>query len=600
MKIRFLSTNDIKLIKRALTYIKPYRLRITAAFLCILSVIGFSLLQPLIWGRLIEYLFQKNLKKALIDIACLLIIYISQSGIGYIQTYLFSFLTENILYDFKCDIYKRILNLPVKAFDEMKTGDFISRMHGDTASIANVITNQLLATLVDILKIIFIGVTIFTVSLPLSLIIAAVAPVSYIIYMKYGRKIRDNNNELASLNDGYFSSVWETIYAIREVKSLGIKKNKFSSFLTLAENLRDKCIRISLLNNFSQTLAQGVNFISQTAVMVVGGYLIFTGSLKMQYYLAFTSYSNQFSLSILSITRLNSSMQQVLTSMERIFGLMDNLSYPQEQFGCKSVHEIKGRIKFENVCFEYNQASPVLKNVTFEISENKKVAITGISGSGKTTIFNLLQKFYSVSSGRIMIDDYDINELDEESIRKHISIVRQEPFLFNASIRDNLLLANSNVSELEMQEACKSACIHDYIMGLPDKYDSVIGENGMKVSGGQKQRIAIARALIKKSKLILFDEATSALDNESQFYIKKAIDKISETHTVVIIAHRLSTIIEADEIFVMDNGKISGRGTHSTLIRENQLYSHLYEAEFKALNKNTEEVVYYANSKKAY
>ncbi len=591
MRIMSISKEDIQLIKRAVKYIKPYKMKYSLAFICILSGIGIGLIQPLVWGNLLSNLFDKGYNKVLINILYLSIIYILQAAVGFFQSYLVSFLSENIIFDLKRDIYHKILNLPVKAFDEMSSGEFISRLHGDAQAIANIITNQLLNAVIDVLRVIFVAIAVFTISVPLALIVIFSGLLTYFIFRKYGKVLRVRNKEVAKLNDRYFSSAGESIYAIREIKSLGIKKNKFESFIELAEKLKNSSININVLNTLSNTLSQGVIFLSQIAVIAAGGYLIYIGKLTMNYYIAFSSYANQFSFALINITRLNSNIQQMLTSLERIFYIMDNLSYSQEEFGNESIWHIEGNIRFKNVSFEYNESSCVLKDISIDIPKNKKIAIVGSSGSGKTTIFNLLLRFYNPSAGEILIDDINISKFNEESLRRHISIVRQEPFLFRATVKENLLLANPKASMEEIEEACRAACIHEYIAGLPEKYDSVIGENGVNISGGQRQRIAIARALLKESKIILFDEATSSLDNESQYYIKEVIDRISKDHTVIIIAHRLSTIIEADEIIVVEQGKVVGKGNHEMLIRKNATYKRLYETELNVLKTKLEEVV---------
>ncbi|MCX7920905.1 MAG: ABC transporter ATP-binding protein/permease [Clostridia bacterium] len=591
MKNRSFNKEDFVLIKRALQYIKPYKFRFISAFICILSGIAFGLIQPLLWARLLTSLFGMDYNRTLLSIFHISIFYVLQAVVGFLQSYLFSFLSENIIYDLKRDMYRKVLNLPVRAFDEMRVGDFISRLHGDASSIANVITNQLLNTVVDILKVIVIGGAVFSISVPLAVIVITAFPFSYFIFSRYGRKLREKNKEIAKVNDSYFSDIQESISGIREIKSLGIKESKFQSFLSLAADLKHRGINLSILNTLSQTLSQGVNFATEIAVLAAGGYLILKGDLSMEYFIAFASYSNQFSASLMNVTRLNSSIQQVLISLERIFGLMDNLSYSKETFGERRIKQIEGNIKFENVGFEYTENTPVLKGISFKVPQNKKIAIVGSSGSGKTTIFNLLLRFYNPVSGRITIDDNDIREFDEESIRSHISVVRQDSFLFNISISDNLLLAKPSATEKEIKEACMKASIHEFIMNLPQGYNSIIGENGVNLSGGQKQRLAIARTLLKGSKIILFDEATSALDNESQYYIKKAVNEMAKKHTVVIIAHRLSTVIEADEIIVLDKGEIVGQGAHSLLIHTNSIYKRLYETELSIIRESEERVV---------
>ena len=254
--------------------------------------------------------------------------------------------------------------------------------------------------------------------------------------------------------------------------------------------------------------------------------------------------------------------------------------YADEKFGNKELHNIKGKIEFQNVKFHYREnEEDTLKGLSLTFLPHKKLAVVGRSGNGKSTIFNLLLRYFDVSEGKILIDGIPIEELSEQSLRESISIIRQSPFLFNLSILDNFRLVKEDVTLDSVRQVCKDAYIDDYIMSLPDGYDTIIGEGGINLSGGQKQRIAIARTLLLETKIILFDEATSALDNESQEYIKKTIDELVKTHTVIIVAHRLSTIVDADIIHVIDKGRLAGKGTHEELLNNNQVYRSLYLTE---------------------
>jgi len=240
---------------------------------------------------------------------------------------------------------------------------------------------------------------------------------------------------------------------------------------------------------------------------------------------------------------------------------------------------VKGFIEFKNVVFSYPEEDVTLNKFNLTIVPNKKIAIVGKSGQGKSTLFNLITRIFDVTDGEILIDNFNIKELTEESLRNNISIIRQEPFIFNKTIKENFELIDKNIKLKEIRKYSKMAYIDDYIMSLPNKYDTILGEGGVNLSGGQKQRLSIARTLSKKSKIILFDEATSALDNESQEYIKKAIDNLVKDHTIVIVAHRLSTIMDADIIHVVDKGKIVASGNHTELLKTNNIYKNLYETE---------------------
>ncbi len=280
-----------------------------------------------------------------------------------------------------------------------------------------------------------------------------------------------------------------------------------------------------------------------------------------------------------NLTDFMQTYQKTDVSIGRVNDLFENRLYKDVSFGTKELINPKGIIEFKNVCFAYPKEKETLNNFNLKIEPNKKIAIVGKSGHGKSTLFNLLTRIFDVEKGEITIDGINIKELTEESLRNNISIIRQEPFIFNRSIKENFKILNESITLEDIRKVSKEAYIDQYIMSLPNEYDTILGEGGINLSGGQKQRLSIARTLAKKSKIILFDEATSALDNESQEYIKKTIDHLIKNHTVVIIAHRLSTIIDADIIYVVEKGKISDFGTHEELLNRNDNYKKLYKKE---------------------
>lgn len=572
-------TDNLKLLKRSLKFISPYKFKFSLALLAIITVTALGLIQPILWGKILSKLFEKAFYEGLKFILILLALYTFRYLVSFFQDYMLSFINENIILDIKKDLYLKILNLPVKAFDDIRVGEFISRIQGDTSEIADIITRQFLSTLVDILRVISIGVIVFTISIKLSIIVLLVFPISYFVFTKFGKILREKNKLLSKELDGYYGSLNESLTGIREIKCLGVKDYKFNQFSNMVSTIKSKKIELTLLNSISIIIMNMLGLFSSIGVLSVGGYFIYKGYLTIEYYVAFSSYSSEFSSSLMNITKLNSSLQKMFNSLERIFTLMDNLNYENDTFGDIEDHEIKGTIEFKDVTFEYNKGTPALNNVSFLIENNKKTAIVGASGSGKTTIFNLINRFYKIKSGEITIDGINISEFTEQTLTGKIAVVRQNPFIFNESIMDNLKLANHAATDEDIFNACKSAYIHDYISSLPNGYNTKVGENGVTLSGGQKQRLAIARALLKSTSIILFDEATSALDNESQHYIKKAINDLSKDRTIIIIAHRLSTIIDCDNILVLENSKIVGSGSHEFLIKNNNIYKRLYEAE---------------------
>ena len=591
MKFNPFSRDDINLFKRTSNYVKPYKVRFMLAFFCVLSGVVFGLVQPLIWAKILGGLFSKNFTILITMVEYMILFFVLNTIVEFLQSYIFSSLNQKIIFDIKRDMFTKILNLPIKAFDNMMPGEFISRLNNDASVISKIITDQLLNNIVNVLKVLIIGVVMFSISVELSLVVLIAFPCTYFLFLFFGKIMRKKQSEIAKLNDSYFGNIQESVLGIREIKCMGIKNTKLRKFMLMGDVLKEKSINIGILNSISGVFSGSIEFVTELLLILLGFYIITKGQLGVEIYIAFAAYSGMFNNSLMEITKLNSSIQQALVSIGRIFELLDNLNFSVEKFGKVNKNQILGEIKFENVCFDYNNNINVLKGITFNIKPNKKVAFVGASGVGKTTLSNLLMRFYDVSSGSIKIDDVNIEDYDEDSIRRHISAVRQEPFLFNMSIKENLLLSKPDATMEEIIASCTSAYIHDHIVSMPLGYDSIVGERGVNFSGGQRQRIAIARAILKKSKIILFDEATSALDNESQYAIKNAIDLLAKCHTVIIIAHRLFTVIDADEIIVLKDGKIVGIGSHEILLNNNVTYNKLYKNEVDTINKIPEGIL---------
>ena len=355
---------------------------------------------------------------------------------------------------------------------------------------------------------------------------------------------------------------------------LNIKEN-------FIENL-DKNIDKQILKNFEMRNVDIMyNFYTDSLINIFEFFLILFliyltvhNVIDVSVAIVLFSYKSNVMLNIMEkVSNLLLEFNNFNISCNRVFSV---LSFQTEKFGTKHLNNIKGNITFQNVCFSYNKGHKVLENIDFTINSGQTIGIVGKSGVGKSTIYNLLSKLYEPVSGHIYLDGIDLNKLDEETIRSNINVISQNPYIFNLSIRGNLKLVKKDLTEREMISACKMACLDEVVENLPNKYETILGENGVMLSGGQKQRLAIARAFLQKTKIILFDEATSSLDNETQIKIKKAIDNLKGNRTVVIIAHRLSTITDCDKIIVLENGKIIDSGSHQELFNRSKTYQRLW------------------------
>ena len=378
--------------------------------------------------------------------------------------------------------------------------------------------------------------------------------------------------------------IGELVRGARDIKMLNSEKDFLNELDTIIDDANNKKYIMSKRNWNYRLLGSASISLFDFILIIIIVCLLKNNIIEATIALVLYNYANRLEYSSWIGGNLLEMIKDFNLSSERVFAILENTEFKKEEFGSKHLNQIKGDFEFKNVFFSYGK-NKVLKDLSFKIKANETVAFVGKSGAGKTTIFNLLCKMYEPQKGTISIDGMDINELDKDSIRGNITIISQNPYIFNLSIKDNLRLVKANLTDKEMKEACKAACLDEFINTLPDKYNTIVGEGGIALSGGQKQRLAIARALVQKTKIILFDEATSALDNETQYEIQKAIESLRKDYTILIIAHRLSTIINSDRILVLDDGKIVGEGSHNKLLKKCPTYKHLYETEIKDKQK---------------
>ena len=559
--------------------LKNYKLMCFLAFICMFISSMFGILNGYIQGQLLESIIASNIKMAVTFLGIYFVVFfIMDNMFLHIGTYLANKVELNLSKRLSTLVYKKVLNLPAYAFEEKTTGELINRISSDTESLANNLEG-VIDILISLLACIIIFIYIMFNSYIIGIEIIVFLILVCLVMKLFDPKMKKINENIKKTNDSYAALSTETIRGIREIKTLGIKPNLFKE----AANLRDTLFKQEKedikYDRFYRIIMSSLRTLLEVVIYLTCVFEIANGRVSIGFFMAMTWYVYRYTSLIDAIVTMNKMYQRMFVSLRRINELIDNTLYEDETYGNVKLKNIKGNIKFDNVTFAYKGEEPTLKHFTANFEPNKKIAVVGKSGQGKTTIFNLITRIFDVEEGSIYIDDINIKNIDEASFRKNISIIRQDPFIFNRTILENFKILKPNITLKEVKKYCKMAYLDKYIESLPKKYNTLLGEGGVNLSGGQKQRLAIARSLAKESKIILFDEATSALDNESQVYIKKVIDDLAKDHTVIIIAHRLSTIVDSDIIYIIDKGKLQATGTHKELLETSKIYNRLYKKE---------------------
>lgn len=474
--------------------------------------------------------------------------------------------------------YKKALNLPAIAFEEMSSGEIINRITNDADSLSFTF-GKMINMISSIVTALVILVYVFFNSWIVGLILIVFLIILYFIIKKYTPLLKDAHKERKTTQDSFTSLANESIRGIREIKTLGIKEQLIiNAKKSIDEIFKVSKKEIDLETRFNIVISL-LKEVLEVGVFIICIILLYYKQITLTFFIAMTYYIYRYMWFIECLNDFTETYQKVSVSLDRVNEILENQKFNDVVFGNTDIKNMKGIIKFKDVSFSYPNEEKVLDDFNLIIEPNKKIAIVGASGQGKSTLFNLITRLFDANAGTISIDDVNILDISEECLRKNVSIIRQEPFIFNRTILENFKIIDENIKLKDVKKYVKEAYLDEYIESLPKKYDTLLGEGGVNLSGGQKQRLAIARTLAKNSKIILFDEATSALDNNSQEFIKKSIDNLVKNHTVVIVAHRLSTIIDADVIYVIDKGRVIASGTHNQLLTSCDYYKNLYKSE---------------------
>ena len=538
-------------------------------------------LTPIFSGYALESLVTNNLNGFIINLIILSnICLFSYTIIRVPLEYVYNYLEIKFMSQVSKDLYHKIDNLPCIAFEDIGVGEYINRLYNDIDRIMELL-KKLIKMFCRSLVIVAFLIISFKINYLIGIEILIFAFIMGFISSKYFPKIKKKNELIKQETDIYLKNATENINGIREIKSLGIKHNIEKLINQNLNNLFQDSKEVRKYEISYYTFNGLIYLILEFIILITSGIMVYHGKIGIAYFVIIESYIWRIDEVVESISDFGVNYNKVIVSLNRLDEILNNKLYQDEKFGNINLENCLGKITFKNVKFKYKKEDNlILKGLNLKLEPAKKIAIVGKSGNGKTTLFNLLLRYFDPVSGNIFLDDINLKDLTEESLRKNISIIRQMPFIFNKSILDNFRLVKEKVTLKEVREVCKRAYIDDYIMSLPNKYHTIIGEGGVNLSGGEKQRLAIARTLLLNTKVILFDEATSSLDNESQEYIKKTINDLVKNHTIIIVAHRLSTIIDADIIHVIANGRCVASGNHEELLKTSEVYKNLYTTEY--------------------
>ena len=568
--------------QRLLKYARPYWVRILIASLCAVGVSGTTAAAAWLVKPALDKIFiQKNVQILLFIPFAILVIYLIKGICNYYQAYLMRYVGSRVIMDIRNDLYSHTASMPMQFYAHNSTGRLISRILNDVGTINNAVSNSIKDIIQNVITVIALIGVVFYQDWRLAALSCIVLPFAYYPLIKLGGKLRRVSRKGQEEISGLTSILHETFTGISVVKAFGMEDREIGKFKDKNNALFKVIMKGVKLSEITTPLMEFIGAIGVSLIIWYGGYHVVNGVTTPGTFFSFLTALIMMYSPLRALTRVNIAIQQSIAAAERIFAILD---LDTERVIDKGTAELKGihkKIELRNVSFKYAGSTKyALSDINFEVPHGRTVAIVGGSGGGKTTIGNMLLRFYEPASGEICIDGTDIRNFTLRSLRSQIGIVGQDVVLFNDTALNNITYGKKDVGMDEVIKAAEKAYAHDFIMRMPEGYNTIIGERGSKISGGEKQRIAVARAILKNPPILILDEATSALDTESEHIIQMALNNLMQGRTTFVIAHRLSTIKKADIIIAIDNGRVVEMGCHEDLLKKEGLYKRLYDMQF--------------------